>query len=92
MGTSVLAVIAAGNPLGTDALRPVWDAVAVALLAVATGLALWLGTLYAARWTQHRDAALADLRNPVPGPLIGTVPGGLLVLSTAFSAARCFPV
>ena len=87
MGTSVLAVIAAGNPLGTEALRPVWDVLAVALLAIGTGLALWLGTLYVARWTQHRDAALADLRNPVPGPLIGTVPGGLLVLSTAFSAA-----
>jgi C4-dicarboxylate transporter/malic acid transport protein len=87
MGTAVLAVITAGNPLGTDALEPLFDVLAVFFLIVATALAVGFGALYAARWTQHRDAALTDLRNPIPGPLIGTVPGGLLVLSTAYSAA-----
>jgi len=87
MGTSVLAVITANNPLGTDALRVFWEVLAVVFLLVATGLALWLGSLYVARWTRHRDAAMTDLRNPIPGPLVGTVPGGLLVLATAYSAA-----
>ncbi len=87
MGTSVLAVIGSGNPGGTDALRPVSEALAVVFLVVASALAVGFGALYVARWTSHRDAALADMRNPIPGPLIGTVPGGLLVLSAAFSAA-----
>jgi C4-dicarboxylate transporter/malic acid transport protein len=87
MGTAVLAVVTAGNPGGWDALRPVWDVLAAAFLAVSAVLALALLPAYVARWTSHRDAALADLRNPIPGPLIGSVPGGLLVLSAAFSAA-----
>lgn len=87
MGTSVLAVITAGNPLDTTGLQPVWNTLAVAFLLIATALALGFGAMYLLRWTQHRDAAMADLRNPIPGPLIGTVPGGLLVLSAAFSAA-----
>jgi C4-dicarboxylate transporter/malic acid transport protein len=87
MGTAVLAVITAGNPLGSDAWRPLLEGLAAFFLVVATLLAVGLGAMYAARWTQHRDAALTDLRNPIPGPLIGTVPGGLLVLSTAFTAA-----
>jgi C4-dicarboxylate transporter/malic acid transport protein len=87
MGTAVLALIGAGNPGGTEAFRPVSEALAVLFLGVASALALAFGSLYVARWMSHRDAALADLRNPIPGPLIGTVPGGLLVLSAAFSAA-----
>jgi len=87
MGTAVLAVITAGNPGSTAGLEPLWDVLAVGFLAIATVLAVVFLGLYAARWTSHRDAALADLRNPVPGPLIGTVPGGLLVLSAAYSAA-----
>ena len=87
MGTAVLEVVTAGNPLGTDTLRPVWEVFAAFFLVVATVLALGFGAMYVARWMNHRDAAMADLRNPIPGPLVGTVPGGLLVLSTAFSAA-----
>ena len=87
MGTAVLAVVTAGNPGGVEALRPVLEGLAVLFLAVATVLAAVLLAMYGARWTSHRDAALADLRNPVPGPLIGSVPGGLLVLAAAYSAA-----
>lgn len=87
MGTAVLAVITAGNPGGWQGLEPLWQALAVVFLVVATLLAIWFGVLYAARWTTYRDAAVADLRNPIPGPLVGTVPGGLLVLSAAYSAA-----
>lgn len=87
MGTAVLAVITAGNPGGVEALRPVLEGLAVLFLVVATVLAAGLLLAYGARWTSHRDAALADLRNPIPGPLIGSVPGGLLVLAAAFSAA-----
>ncbi len=87
MGTAVLAVITAGNPGGSETFRGLWEVLAAAFLVVATALALGFGALYVLRWTQHRDAALADLRNPIPGPLIGSVPGGLLVLSAAYSAA-----
>ena len=87
MGTAVLAVVTAGNPGGTDGMAAVWDVLAVVFLVGATLLAVGLGALYVQRWVSHRDAALADLRNPVPGPLIGTVPGGVLVLSGAYSAA-----
>lgn len=87
MGTAVLAVITAANPGSSEWMQPVWDVLAVVFLAVATALALVFLAMYAARWIAHRDAALADLRNPVLGPLIGTVPGGLLVLSAAYSAA-----
>jgi C4-dicarboxylate transporter/malic acid transport protein len=87
MGTAVLAVITATGPGEVGALEPFWSVLAVAFLTVATGLAVALGWAYAVRWTVHRDAALADLRNPVTGPLVGSVPGGLLVLSAAYSAA-----
>jgi C4-dicarboxylate transporter/malic acid transport protein len=87
MGTAVLAVVTAGNPGGSETFRPVWDVLAAVFLLAASVLALGFGAIYAVRWTQHRDAALADLRNPIAGPLIGSVPGGLLVLSAAYSAA-----
>jgi C4-dicarboxylate transporter/malic acid transport protein len=87
MGTGVLATTTAGNPGGVAALRPVWTALAIGMLVVATVFAIVLGGAYAWRWTRYRDAALADLRQPLVGPLIGTVPGGLLVLSAAYSAA-----
>ena len=64
MGTAVLAVITAGNPGGSETFRALWDVLAVGFLVVATALALGFGALYAMRWTRHRDAALADLRNP----------------------------
>lgn len=87
MGTAVLAVASAGNPGGTSELEPFWDVVAAGLLVVATGLAIVLLAMYSARWLFYRESALADLRDPVLGALIGTVPGGLLVLSAASIAA-----
>ncbi len=84
MGTSVLAVSAAGSLPGPAVLG---DVLAVVLLLLATLLALGFGIAVSRRWLEHRDAALGDLRNPLPGPLLGTVPGGLLVLSAAWSAA-----
>jgi C4-dicarboxylate transporter/malic acid transport protein len=87
MGTAVLAVIAAGNPGGVGVLEPLWSTLAVAFLVLATGLAGLLLWAYGMRWTSYRDAAMADLRSPIAGPLIGSVPGGLLGLSAAFSAA-----
>ena len=47
---------------------------------LAAALAVVLGVPYVARWVRHRDAALADLRDPVAGALYGTFPGGILVL------------
>jgi C4-dicarboxylate transporter/malic acid transport protein len=87
MGTAVLAVATSANPGGVDALETAWDVVSVAFLVIAAVLAAVLGAWYLKRWFSYREAVLADLAHPVLGSLLGTVPGGLLVLAAAFWSA-----
>lgn len=49
-------------------------------------LAAILVVAYIARWVAHLDAALADLRHPVLGPLYGLFPGGLIVVAVLVAA------
>lgn len=53
---------------------------------LAAVLAVVLAVPYLGRFVLHRDAALADLRDPVAGALYGTLPGGILVLAAAAAA------
>ncbi len=83
MGTAIVGVGAYLNP-GSD--REVLTAahdVGLAFVILAWAEAAALLVPYLMRLLRHRDAALADLSNPVLGPLYGTFPGALLVLATA---------
>lgn len=85
MGTGILAISAYQNPGNIASLRTTGHDVGEVLAWVAIGLAVILFFAYAARWIAHADAALADLRHPVLGPLYGTLPGGLLVIAIIMS-------
>ena len=86
MGTAVVGVAASLNPGGIASLAPAARGLSQAMVVLAAVLAVVLAVPYAGRWIAHRDAALADLRDPVAGALYGTLPGGILVLAAAVAA------
>lgn len=81
MGTGILAMAAHQNPGGSTALPGVAHAVGETLAVITVLLAAVLAVAYIARWVAHFDAALADLRHPVLGPLYGLFPGGLIMVA-----------
>lgn len=86
MGTAIVGVAASLNPGEIASLAPAARALSQAMVVLAAVLAVVLAAPYAGRWIAHRDAALADLRDPVTGALYGTLPGGILVLAAAAAA------
>ncbi|MDA8295688.1 MAG: hypothetical protein M0004_03690 [Actinomycetota bacterium] len=86
MGTAIVAIAASHNPGGIGALASPARVFAQVMAVVAAALATVLIVPYLARFVLHRDAALADLRDPVAGALYGTLPGGILVLSATAAA------
>lgn len=86
MGTAILGVAAAANPGGVAALAGPGRTLGQVMAVLAAVLGVVLGAGYVGRILWHRDAALADLRDPVTGALYGTVPGGILVLAAAAAA------
>jgi len=86
MGTAIVGVAASLNPGGIASLAPAARALSQMMVVLAAVLAVVLAVPYAGRWIVHRDAALADLRDPVTGALYGTLPGGILVLAAAAAA------
>jgi len=85
MGTAILAVATYDNPGAVDSLLPTAHLLGIVLAVLAYALAAVLLGGYLIRWIRPRDAAVAELRNPVVGALYGTVPGGLLVLAVMTS-------
>ena len=85
MGTAILAVATYDNPGAVQYLLPTAHLLGIVLAVLAYALAAVLLAAYLIRWIRHREAAVADLRNPVVGALYGTVPGGLLVLAVMTS-------
>ena len=81
MGTGILALAAYQNPGGSAALLGTAHAVGEVLAVITVLLAAALVVAYIARWVAHSDAALADLRHPVLGPLYGLFPGGLIIVA-----------
>jgi tellurite resistance protein TehA-like permease len=81
MGTAVLGVVANMNPGNQPALKGAFEALAVAMVALAYGFAVALGIPYIARLVHYPAAAWRDLTHPAVGPLFATFPAGLLVLS-----------
>lgn len=86
MGTAIVGVAASANPGGVAALAGPARTLGQVMAVLAAVLAVVLGAGYLGRFVRHRDAALADLRDPVAGALYGTLPGGILVLAAAAAA------
>ena len=86
MGTAIVGVAASMNPGGIAALAQPARTLGQTMVVLSAVLAVVLGTGYVGRFLWHRDAALADFRDPVVGALFGTVPGGILVLAAAAAA------
>ena len=83
MGTGIVGVIAYLNPGAQPGLRGAAHAVGVAFVLLAWILAITIAIPYLARIVRYRDAALADLRHPIVGPLYATLPAAILVLAVA---------
>ena len=86
MGTAIVGVAASADPGGVTALAQPARTLGQVMAVLAAVLAVVLGAGYLGRFLWHRDAALADLRDPVAGALYGTLPGGILVLAAAAAA------
>ena len=86
MGTAIVGVAAAMNPGQIASLAPAARTLGQVMAVLAAALAVVLAVPYLGRFVLHRDAALADLRDPVAGALYGTLPGGILVLAAAAAA------
>ena len=81
MGTAITGVAAYLNPGNLPGLATAARDAGQVMAVLAAVLAVLLGVPGSeTRWVRHRDAALADLRDPVAGALYGTFPGGILVL------------
>lgn len=85
MGTGVIAVIASTDPGHLAALADTMTDVSYAAAAMAGLLAVLLGVPYLVRWLLYPAQAWADLKDPAIGPLHGTFPGGVLVLSAVIA-------
>ncbi|RYV51693.1 hypothetical protein [Pengzhenrongella frigida] len=85
MGTAIVAVATYQNPGGVAALTRLAHVLGAGLAILAYALGAVLVVAYAARWLRYRDSALADVRHPVLGAMLATVPGGLLVLAVMTS-------
>ena len=85
MGTAIVGVAAYLNPGNLTGAAAASRHTGQVMAILAAALAVVLGVPYVARWVRHRDAALADLRDPVAGPCpcTGSFPGGILVLGAA---------
>ena len=86
MGTAIVGVAAAMNPGQIASLAPAARTLGQVMAVLAAALAVVLAVPYLGRFVLHRDAALADLRDPVAGALYGTLPGGILVLAATAAA------
>ncbi len=86
MGTAIVGVAAAMNPGQIAALAPAARTIGQVMAVLAAALAVVLAVPYLGRFVLHRDAAVADLRDPVAGALYGTLPGGILVLAATAAA------
>ena len=86
MGTAIVGMAASANPGGLAALAGPARTLGQVMAVLAALLAVVLGAGYVGRFVWHRDATLADLRDPVAGALYGTLPGGILVLAAAAAA------
>ena len=76
MGTAIVGVAASLNPGQIASLAPAARTLSQVMAVLAAALAVVLAVPYLGRFALHRDAALADLRDPVAGALYGTLPGG----------------
>ena len=85
MGTGILALAVYQNPGSSASLVSTAHAVGEVLAVLTAVLAAVLVVAYIARWVAHLEAALADLRHPVLGPLYGLFPGGLIIVAVLTS-------
>jgi C4-dicarboxylate transporter/malic acid transport protein len=83
MGTAIVGVVAYLNPGSYASLTRTAHGVGLAFVLLAWAMGAAIAIPYLARFVRHPDAALADLRHPVVGPLYGTLPAAILVLATA---------
>jgi C4-dicarboxylate transporter/malic acid transport protein len=86
MGTAIVGIAASLNPGGAASLASAARTLSQVMAIVAAALAAVIAVPYLGRFVAHRDAALADLRDPVAGALYGTLPGGILVLAATAAA------
>ncbi|MGC9154108.1 MAG: hypothetical protein ACP5HZ_00505 [Ferrimicrobium sp.] len=86
MGTGIIAVIAAEDPGHIASLNASMRDTAYAVAALAALLAVLLIVPYLLRWIIYPARSWASLKDPQSGPLHGTVPGGVLVLSVVAAA------
>ena len=92
MGTGIIAIaimsVAAASWLSESLAR----VIAAVFLVIATVLALVLAPRYLRRLAPgNRDALRAELADPAAGALLGTFPGGLLVLAVAWPRVFAAP-
>jgi C4-dicarboxylate transporter/malic acid transport protein len=83
MGTAIVGVAAYLNPGAESSLTRAAHGIGVAFVLVSWAAALAIAAPYLTRLVRHRDAALADLRHPLLGPLYGTFAGAITVLAVA---------
>ena len=76
MGTAILAVATYDNPGAVDSLLPTAHLLGIVLAVLAHAPAAVLLAAYLIRWIRHREAAVADLRNPVVGRCTAPSPAG----------------
>ncbi len=81
MGTGIIAVIAAADPGHFASLSASMRDTAYGVAALAALLAVLLIVPYVLRWIIYPGRSWSSLQDPQTGPLHGTVPGGILVLS-----------
>ncbi len=86
MGTAIVGIAASLNPGSVSSFAPYAKIVGQVTSVLAVVLGVILIGPYIGRMAIHRDATLRDLRNPMVGPLYGTLPGGILVISATVAA------